>query len=71
MNKNKIISIVGAILLLPALGSSQTLTLQQCKELTLQNNAAIEEANLNIKKDSLIFLEYKVLNQCLSIWNSH
>lgn len=50
MNKNKIISIVGAILLLPALGSSQTLTLQQCKELTLQNNAAIEEANLNVKK---------------------
>lgn len=50
MNKNKIISIVGAILLLPALGSGQTLTLQQCKELTLQNNAAIEEANLNIKK---------------------
>lgn len=50
MNKNKIISIVGAILLLPALGSGQTLTLQQCKELTLQNNAAIEEANLNVKK---------------------
>ncbi len=50
MNKNKIISIVGAILLLPALGSSQTLTLPQCKELTLQNNAAIEEANLNVKK---------------------
>ncbi len=50
MNRHLIIIFLGALLFAPFVTFSQSLTLEQCKKLTLQNNAGIEESKLNVKK---------------------